>query len=318
MRVVVESNADDALERVSLLIEFVRTPDFCFDGIPDYPFAPNYFDVDGLRMHYVDEGPREAQPVLLLHGEPSWSFLYRHMIIGLVERGHRVVAPDLIGFGKSDKPIHREEHTVGRHVAWLRAFVEFLDLQAITLFGQDWGSSLGLRLATELEPRFARIVIGNGLLPSENGVETRRWLIRVWQAVTKWSPVIPVGRVVQLNAGHPLTREEIRAYDAPFPSNAHLTAVRAFTKLIPMSAHDPATPGNVAAWDVLRRWHKPFLTVFSNGDPVLGEMDALFQERIPGAAGQPHARVEGGHFLQEAAGPELVRRIDALIRATDG
>jgi haloalkane dehalogenase len=298
------------------LIDFVRTPDACFEGVPDYPFAPNYFEVDGLQMHFIDEGPRESAPVLLLHGEPSWSFLYRHMITGLVDRGHRVVAPDLIGFGKSDKPTRQEDHSVAGHVAWLRAFVEGLDLHGITLFGQDWGSSLGLRLAAELEPRFARIVIGNGLLPAEDGVETKRWLIRVWQAVTRWSPVVPVGLVVQLNAGRRLSREEVRAYDAPFPSNHHLTGVRAFTALIPMSADDPATPGNVAAWDVLKRWDKPFLTVFSNGDPVLGEMDALFQARVPGAAGLPHARVEGGHFLQEAASPELVERIDALIRET--
>ncbi len=314
---MVESNPDGAREWVSNLIDFVRTPESRFAGIPDYPFAPHYFEVDGLRMHFVDEGPRDAAPVLLLHGEPSWSFLYRHMITGLAGLGHRVVAPDLIGFGKSDKPTRQADHTVERHVRWLREFVESLDLESVTLFGQDWGSSLGLRLAAELEPRFARIVIGNGVLPADHGVETKRWLIRVWQAFTKWSPVVPVGQVVNLNAGRSLTREEVRAYDAPFPTNQHLTGVRAFTALIPMSAQDPATPGNVAAWDVLKRWEKPFLTVFSNGDPVLQKMDAVFQERIPGAAGQPHARVEGGHFLQEAAAPELVRRIDALIRATD-
>ena len=313
---MVESNADGAPVSVSLLIDFVRTPDDRFEGLPDYSFAPNYFEVDGLRMHFVDEGPRESAPVLLLHGEPSWSFLYRHMITGLVSRGHRVVAPDLIGFGRSDKPTRQEDHSVAGHVAWLRAFVEGLELHDITLFGQDWGSTLGLRLAAELEPRFARIVIGNGLLPAENGVEPKRWLIRVWQAFTKFSPVVPVGRVVRVNAGRSLSRDEMRAYDAPFPSNRHLAGVRAFTALIPMSADDPATPGNVAAWNVLRQWQKPFLTVFSNGDPVLGEMDALFQARVPGAAGLPHARVEGGHFLQEAAAPELVERIDALIRTT--
>jgi len=313
---VLESNPVGARNTASLLIDFVRTPESRFDGIPDYPFEPNYFDVDGLRMHFVDEGPRDAAVVLLLHGEPSWSFLYRHMIRGLVELGYRVVAPDLIGFGKSDKPVRQSDHTVAGHVRWLRELVEWLDLQSITLFGQDWGSSLGLRLAAELEPRFARIAIGNGLLPAENGVETKRWLIHIWQAFTKWSPIVPVGRVVSINAGHPLTRDEVRAYDAPFPTNRHLTGVRAFTTLIPMSSADPATPGNVAAWKVLRRWRKPFLTVFSNGDPVLGAMDALFQQRVPGATGQPHARVDGGHFLQEAAGPELVRRIDAWIRAT--
>lgn len=297
------------------MIEFVRTPDARFMQVPDYPFAPHYADVGGLRMHYVDEGPSDSMPVLLLHGEPSWSFLYRHMIVALASKGHRVVAPDLIGFGKSDKPVHQSDYTVERHVSWLRALLEALDLRRITLFGQDWGASLGLRLATELEGRFARIVIGNGLLPAADGVETKRWLIRMWQAFTRWSPWIPVGQIVSRSSGCVLTDAEVAAYDAPFPSEEYLAGVRVFPQLIPMSSTDPATPGNVAAWQVLRRWEKPFLTVYSDGDPVLGGMDTLFQERVPGAQGQPHARVEGGHFLQEAAGPELVRRIHGLVVA---
>jgi haloalkane dehalogenase len=295
------------------MIEFVRTPDSRFSDIPDYPYEPNYVEVDGLRMHYVDEGPKDASPVLLLHGEPSWSFLYRHMIARLVQEGHRVVAPDLIGFGKSDKPVRQEDYTVGRHVHWVGALVEALDLDDITLFGQDWGSTIGLRLATENEARFGRIAIGNGLLAAEDGVETKRWIIRLWQAFTRWSPWIPVGQIVSRSSGRVLTDAEIHAYDAPFPSNEYLAGVRVFPQLIPMSSDDPATVGNVAAWEVLKRWTKPFLTVYSNGDPVLGEMDARFQERVPGAAGQPHARVEGGHFLQEAASAELARRIHELI-----
>ena len=291
----------------------MRTPDSRFDGIPDYPFEPKYFEVDGLRMHYVDEGPREASPVLLLHGEPSWSFLYRHMIARLVAEGHRTVAPDLIGFGKSDKPTRQDDYTVARHVRWVGALVEALNLDGITLFGQDWGSSIGLRLASENEARFGRIVIGNGLLAGENGVETKRWVIRLWQAFTRWSPWIPVGQIVGRSSGRALTDAEVRAYDAPFPSREYLAGVRVFPQLIPMSSNDPATAGNVAAWEGLKRWTKPFLTVYSNGDPVLGDMDALFQQRVPGAVGQAHARVEGGHFLQEAAAPELARRIHELI-----
>ncbi len=298
------------------MIEAVRTPDARFEDLPDYPFEPHYLEIDGLRMHYVDEGPPAAAPVLLLHGEPSWSYLYRHMIRGLGDRGHRVVAPDLIGFGKSDKPTRQSDYTVARHVRWVRTLVEKLDLHDITLFGQDWGSSLGLRVVAECENRFARIVIGNGLLPAEDGVETKRWLIRVWQAVTRWSPWLPVGRIVHASAGHRLTKAEVAAYDAPFPSEAYLAGVRVFPQIIPMSAKDPATRANVAAWEVLKRWNKPFLTVYSDGDPVLRGMDTLFQERVPGAAGLPHARVPGGHFLQEPSGDELVRRIDALIAST--
>ena len=300
------------------MIEFVRTPESRFEAIPDYPFSPHYLDIDSLRMHYVDEGPPNADPVLLLHGEPSWSFLYRHMIRGLVDLGHRVIAPDLIGFGKSDKPIKQSDYSVARHVHWLRSLVEALDLRAITLFGQDWGSSLGLRVVAELQPRFARIVIGNGLLPAENGVETKRGIIRFWKAFTRWSPFLPVGQIVRLSSGKRLTLREVAAYDAPFPSEAFLAGVRVFPQLIPMSSDDPATPGNVGAWQVLKNWHKPFLTVYSDGDPVLGEMDRLFHERVPGAAGQAHARVTGGHFLQEPAGPELVRHIDRLIARKPG
>ena len=295
------------------MIEFVRTPESRFDSVPDYPFDPKYIEVDGLRMHYVDEGPRDASPVLLLHGEPSWSFLYRHMIASLVATGHRAVAPDLIGFGKSDKPTLQEDYTVARHVHWVGALVETLNLDDITLFGQDWGSSIGLRLATENEARFSRIVIGNGLLPAENGIETKRWVVRLWSAFTRWSPLIPVGQIVSRASGRQLTEAETLAYDAPFPSSEYLAGVRAFPQLIPMSSTHPTTAGNVAAWEVLSRWSKPFLTVYSNGDPVLGEMDELFQERVPGAEGQPHARVEGGHFLQEAAATELARRIHELI-----
>ncbi len=295
------------------MIDFVRTPESRFDGIPDYPFEPNYLEVDGLRMHYVDEGPRDASPVLLLHGEPSWSFLYRHMIERLVAEGHRAVAPDLIGFGKSDKPTRQQDYTVARHVRWVGALIEALGLDDITLFGQDWGSIIGLRLAAENEVRFSRIVIGNGLLPAQDGIETKRWVVRIWRAFTRWSPWIPVGQIVSRASGRELTDAEVGAYDAPFPSSEYLAGVRVFPQLIAMSSAHPATAGNVAAWEVLKRWTKPFLTIYSNGDPVLGDMDGLFQERVPGAKGQPHARVEGGHFLQEAAAPELARRIHELI-----
>jgi haloalkane dehalogenase len=170
-----------------------------------------------------------------------------------------------------------------------------------------------LRLAAEDETRFSRIVIGNGLLPAENGIETKRWVVRLWGAFTRWSPWVPVGQIVSRASGRELTDAETRAYDAPFPSREYLAGVRAFPQLIPMSATDPATAGNVAAWKVLERWTKPFLTLYSDGDPVLGDMDALFQERVPGAMGQPHARVQGGHFLQEVAAPELARRIHELV-----
>lgn len=296
------------------MIDYVRTPEERFVDLPDYPFSPHYVDVGGLRMHYVDEGPREASPVLLLHGEPSWSYLYRHMIRHLIEAGHRAVAPDLIGFGKSDKPVRQSDYSVSRHVDWLQRCIDHLALEDITLFGQDWGSSLGLRLAARNQSRFSRIVIGNGLLPADNGLETKRGLVRVWQAFTRLSPWIPVGHIVSRASGRTLSAAERHAYDAPFPSAEFLAGVRVFPQLIPMSRRDPATSDNVAAWNVLESWTKPFLTLYSDGDPVLGGTDALFRSRIPGAQGQPHGIVRGGHFLQEVSGPELARRIDRLIR----
>ncbi len=298
------------------MIDFVRTPSSRFENLPQYGFDEHYAEVDGLRMHYVDAGPRSHDPVLLLHGEPSWSYLYRHMIPVLVEHGHRVIAPDLIGFGKSDKPIHESDYSVERHVRWLQLLIDELGLERITLFGQDWGSSLGLRLAASNDARFARIVIGNGLLPADNGLETKRMLVHVWRAFTQWSPWIPVGQIVSRASGRTLSAAERAAYDAPFPSAEYLAGVRIFPRLIPMSENDPATPGNVEAWGALRRWTKPFLTVYSDGDPVLGYMDALFQARIPGARGMPHGRVPGGHFLQEVSGPTLATRIHDLIEST--
>ncbi|MGB5809099.1 MAG: haloalkane dehalogenase [Polyangiales bacterium] len=297
------------------MIDFVRTPDARFRDLPDYPYEPHYAEVDGLRMHYVDEGPRDASPVLLLHGEPSWSFLYRHMIEPLVAAGHRTVAPDLIGFGKSDKPTRQSDYTVELHVHWLQQLLDHLALRDITLFGQDWGSTLGLRLAATNDARFSRIVIGNGLLPGADGLETKRGVVRIWRGFARWSPWLPVGEIVSRASGRTLTADERRAYDAPFPSREFLAGVRVFPQLIPMSRHHPATPGNVAAWDALRQWHKPFLTTYSDGDPVLGGMDLLFQQRVPGASGQPHTTVSGGHFLQEVSGPELAGRIDTLIRS---
>jgi len=297
-------------------MELARTPDARFEGIPDYPFAPRYVTVDGIRVHYVDEGPPDAPPVLLLHGEPSWSYLYRHMIPLLAGAGHRVVAPDLVGFGKSDKPTRIGDYSFARHVFWMKCFLEDLDLRGVTLFGQDWGSLIGLRLASENEGRFARIVIGNGVLPDPDGGTKFGAAFHLWRAFARYSPWFSAGAIVAGASGRRLTAGERRAYDAPFPTDAHLAGARAFPLLVPTGTGDPSDAANRAAWRVLRHWDKPFLTLFSTGDPILGKFDRLLQARIPGASGQPHARVPGGHFLQEVSGPELARRIDAFITAS--
>lgn len=294
----------------------LRTPDSRFEQLPDYPFSAHYVTVDRLRMHFVDEGPQDAAPVLLLHGEPSWSYLYRRMVPVLTSAGHRVIVPDLIGFGKSDKPTRIEDYSYARHVAWLRALIEQLDLNDITLFGQDWGSLTGLRLAAENEARFARIVIGNGTLPDPDTKQRMPLPFRLWRGFARYSPWFKAGFIVASGAGRKLSAEEKAAYDAPYPDSRYMAGARAFPQLVPFSSDDPANAANRAAWAAMRLWDKPFLTLFSTGDPILGTFDRLLQKRIPGCLGQPHERLPGGHFLQEVSGMDIAHRINAFIIAT--
>lgn len=296
-------------------MEILRTPDERFANLPDYPFAPHYVEVDGLRIHYVDEGPREADPVLMLHGEPSWSYLYRKMIPIVAAAGHRVIAPDLVGFGRSDKPTMREDYTYARHVEWMRGFIIALDLRRITMVGQDWGGFIGLRLAAEHEERFARLVAANtdlrtGDIPPQPG-------FLFWRRFSQETPVFSAGEILNsmmTAKGIPL---EVRAaYDAPYPDERYQAGVRQFPLLVPISPDDPATMPNRAAWEALQRWQKPFLTAFSDADQAFRGADLVFQQLVPGAQGQPHVTIPGGgHSLQEDVGPELARAIvDFLAR----
>lgn len=292
----------------------LRTPDERFNELPDYPFAPHYYTLaDGLRMHYLDVGPRHGPVVLLLHGEPTWSYLYRKMIPLLVAAGLRCVAPDLIGFGKSDKPARLEDYSYQRHVDWLLALIEKLDLRGITLFCQDWGSLLGLRIAAEHEQRFARIMVSNGFLPTARHGASRGF--KIWRACARYSPLFPIGRIVNSGCVTKLSPAEIAAYDAPFPSSAYKVGTRAFPRLVPTEESDPAVPANRAAWDALGRWQKPFLCVFGKNDAVLGRADAPLIAHVPGAKGQPHDRIWGGHFVQEDRGDELAKRLIGFIGA---
>ncbi len=297
----------------------VRTPDSRFLDLEDYPFAAHYVDVDGLRMHYVEEGDPSAAPVLMLHGEPTWSYLYRHMIPACVAGGSRVIAPDLVGFGKSDKPTERADYTYQRHVDWITSFVRTLDLRGITLFCQDWGSLIGLRVAVENEDRFERIAVGNGALPIADA-RARPPLSNliafiVWRAFATYSPVLPVSRLVNAGCLKTLSKRERQAYDAPFDSTESQAGARAFPRLVPISPRDPAVAPNRAAWEALGRWEKPFLTMFSDRDPIMRGGERVLQEHVPGAAGQPHTTPHAGHFLQEDAGPDLARQINELIAA---
>jgi haloalkane dehalogenase len=301
-------------------MEVLRTPPERFAGLPGYPFEPHYLDTpDGeggsLRIHYVEEGPPDADPVLLLHGEPSWSYLYRRMIPVLTAAGHRAVAPDLVGFGRSDKPTQREDYSYQRHVDWMRALVEGLNLRNITLVGQDWGGLIGLRLAAEHPDRFARIVAANTFLPTGDQPTGEAFLR--WQRYSQETPEFHVGGIVKGACVTDLSPEVIAAYDAPFPDDRYKAGARIFPVLVPTSPDDPAVPANRRAWEVLRRWEKPFLTAFSDSDPVTRGGDRLFQQLVPGTQGQPHTTIEGaGHFLQEDKGEELAEAIVDFIART--
>jgi haloalkane dehalogenase len=304
-------------------MQILRTPDERFSNLPGWPYAPLYAEVasgDGgtLRMHYVDEGPRDAAPVLLLHGEPSWSYLYRRMIPTLVRRGHRCVALDLVGFGRSDKPAERADYSYQRHVDWLRELViDHLDLRRITLFCQDWGGLLGLRLAAEHEDRFDRIVAANTFLPTGDSPPGEAFF--AWRKFSQEVPVFPTGQILQRATVKELPADVVAAYDAPFPDETYKSGARQFPTLVPASPDDPANAANRRAWTVLEKWNKPFLTLFSDSDPVTAGGDVVFQRRIPGCKGQPHATmIGGGHFLQEDNGEELAARTADFIEATGG
>ena len=285
----------------------LRTPDERFANLPGYAFKPNYLDIDGLRMHYVDEGPRDGRVVLMLHGEPSWSFLYRKMIPVFARAGLRAVAPDLIGFGRSDKPTRQGDYTYARHVAWTKALLESIDLKNVTLVAQDWGSLVGLRMAMENAPRFSRIVIANGFLPTADRRVPRAF--RLWRAFARWSPLFPIGRIVASGCVTKMSPRVRAAYDAPFPSHAYKAGARAFPALVPTEPNDPAVPASRQAWRALGEWNKPFLTLFGKNDPILGAADRPLQAHVPGAKGQPHERFWGGHFVQEDRGEFLAERI---------
>jgi haloalkane dehalogenase len=298
----------------------LRTPDARFEGLGDFDFAPQYADVadpsggDALRMAYLDEGPREGQVVVLLHGEPSWSYLYRFMIPGLVAEGHRVVAPDLIGFGRSDKPSEREEYTYARHVEWTRELLfDRLDLHDVTLFAQDWGSLIGLRLVGEHPERFARVAIGNGGLPT--GDERVSEAFKAWQDFSQTTSELHIGNIVSGGCSERLSADVIAAYDAPFPDESYKEGARQFPTLVPTSPEDPAHDANVASWSVLATFTKPFLCCFS-GDAITRGADEKFIRLVPGTASQAHTTIAGSaHFLQEENGAELARILNEFIAA---
>jgi haloalkane dehalogenase len=301
-------------------MQTLRTPDDRFTGLPEFPYAPNYSEVDDqdggrLRVAWIDEGPKSADPVLMLHGEPSWSYLYRKMIPVLVAAGQRVVCPDLVGFGRSDKPTLREDHSYARHVEWMRAVAfDVLDLRKVTLVGQDWGGLIGLRLAAEHPDRFARIVVANTGLPTGDFPMPDIW----WQfrQAIQGLPEIDVSRFVQSGCVHPMADDVREAYNAPFPDDAYCAGPRAMPGLVPTEPDDPASAANRSAWAALSESPTPMLVAFSDKDPITGAMADIFARQMRGAKGREHPVIRNaGHFLQEDAGEELATRIVEFLRA---
>jgi haloalkane dehalogenase len=332
-------------------MDVLRTPDERFAGLPGFSFAPHYVSIpdgDGgeLRMHYVDEGPRHVAPIVCLHGQPTWSFLYRKMIPIFVAAGRRVIAPDLVGFGRSDKPVSQDDYTYARHVAWMTAWFERLDLRDVTLFGQDWGGLIGLRVVAAQPERFARVVAANTGLPDGSGVpEDAGPMLRslyaslpvvdvkglgerfrdpkgvppflYWQKFCAETPDFRIGEVVGSVLGRGLSPELERAYDAPFPDERFKAGARKFPRLVPLAPDDPAASDNRRAWQALREFERPFLTAFSDRDPVTAGLERRFQDEVPGARGLEHPVIRGaGHFLQEDAPDELCAAVLDLIART--
>ena len=293
-------------------MKILRTPDNRFSNLLDYPFKPNYIQLGDIRIHYVDEGESSEEVVLLIHGEPTWSYLYRKMVPIVSESGYRVIVPDLVGCGKSDKPINQEDYTYEKHVGWISSFIESLDLTNINLFCQDWGGLIGLRIVSEQGYRFNRIIASNTSLPTGDFKVPKAFFN--WQKFSQDTPVFNASKIVKSSCVNKISNEVQKAYDAPFPDETYKAGARRFPMLVPTSPNDPSSQPNREAWEKLKNWHKPFLTAFSDSDPITKGGDILFQKLIPGCKGISHKTIVGaGHFLQEDKGPELAQLIVDFI-----
>ncbi|CAF2058741.1 unnamed protein product [Rotaria magnacalcarata] len=301
----------------------LRTPDSAFIDLLDYPFEPNYIYLsnsgcigDGetkLRLHYLDEGDKNSrETILLLHGEPSWSYLYRHFIPLLKE--YRIIAMDLIGFGKSDKPVNKADYTYQRHVDWIKEAIECLNLNNITLFCQDWGSLIGLQLVgtNGIGNRFARVVVGNGGLPTGDQQVSDAFFR--WQQFASEQTKMDVGSIIQRAVLREMKPAEIAAYNAPFPDEKFQAGALVFPQLVPTTPDDPSSQYNRDAWENLQTFDKPFLTLFSDSDPITAGAEKFLQMLIPGAKNQAHATIiHAGHFLQEDKPHDIVQHLVKFI-----
>jgi len=319
-------------------MDVVRTPEERFADLPGYSYPPCYVEVGSqstgpLRMHYVEAGPPDADPVLLLHGQPTWSYLYRAVIDSLADAGHWVIAPDHIGFGRSDKPTDRLQYTFRRHIEWTTRFVAALDLQRITVVVQDWGGPIGLAVLADAPDRFARVVASNTILHTSapdlegrlgwanHGDGQGRVVLQEalvdYVSYTQRAPSLRASDFVATATATDVAPETLAAYDAPFPDETYQAGMRQFPSLIPLTTNDPGAAINRTTWAALEAFERPLLTAYADGDDASAGWDTVFQERVPGAQGQPHTIIEGaGHFVQEDKGRELGDIVGRFIAKT--
>lgn len=312
------------------MTDALRTPDDRFLDLPDYPFPPRYVETsDGLRMHYAEAGPAGGPVVLLLHGQPTWSFLYRRIVTSLSEQGIRAIAPDLIGYGKSDKPTDRTAYSLKNHIGWVSDLVTALDLREVTLVAQDWGGPIGFGTLTRQPDRFARVVAANTILHTADdglagklnwavhGIEGGRVVLQEtlvdYLLLCLRTPDLRASMFVDFATTSTLSAQVLAAYDAPFPDEAHKAGLRQMTALLPLTRNDAGAGINRASTEFLRSWRKPFVTAYSDGDPATRGWAEVFQDLVPGAKSQNHVSLIGGHFLQEDAGAELATVIAGLV-----
>lgn len=296
----------------------LRTPDSRFEGLAGFAFQPHYLEIQDpdlgpLRIHYLDEGRAEGEVILCLHGEPSWCYLYRKMIPVFTAAGFRVLAPDLVGFGRSDKPAARSDYTYRKHVQWMSDWLAAMKVKNVTLLGQDWGGLIGLRLVAEHPEQFARFSLSNTGLPT--GDQSFGEAFERWRAFSQNTEVFDTGAIVnELGRGH-LGPAEIDAYRAPFPDESFKAGARQFPMLVPTAPDDPAAEDNRRAWKQLMQWHKPVLLCFSDGDAITQGADKPFLKLVPGTRGQPHQTLKGRHFIQEADGEAWARAVVSWIES---
>lgn len=295
-------------------IEAIRTPESSFENLNGYPFTAHYINVAGdLRMHYLDENPTGNKVAVLIHGEPTWSYSFRYMIPVLVEAGYRVIVPDLIGFGKSDKPVHPEDHTFSRHVNWMQTLLfDSLRLDQVNFFLQDMGGLIGLRLVSDFPDRVHSVVAVNTALPTGDQIPGEAFLR--WQETLQNMNPFPVGTVVQWGCETKLPEEVIEGYNAPYPDESYKTAPRSLTRIVPVSSGDPEAVSLREAWGELKHFNKPFLVLYGESSHITLGWFNTFQEKIPGARNQPHELIPGGgHFLEEDSKEYLALKMISFI-----